>query len=116
MNGYLHHAENGQTQTVLRCLNILLLCAIFLGINSCSGGYQQSSLHPTDVKSVRLEMFDNRSFRRNMEYALSDALAKRIESETPYKVITNADVADTVISGQITMITETLLSTELETG
>jgi hypothetical protein len=51
-----------------------------------------------------------------MEYTLSDALAKRIEAETPYKVITNADVADTVISGQITEITETLLSTELETG
>jgi hypothetical protein len=61
-------------------------------------------------------MFDNRDFRRNVEYYLTDALAKRIEAETPYKLITSADAADTVLSGQIVQISEMILITERETG
>lgn len=61
-------------------------------------------------------MFDNQTFRRGIEYELSDAISKRIESETPYKIVTNRDRADTIISGQIVSIGETALSIERETG
>jgi len=61
-------------------------------------------------------MFDNRSFRRGVEYELSDALAKRIEAETPYKIISSRDRADTVISGQIVQITESVLTRERQIG
>lgn len=92
-----------------------LLCLTLAG---CAGmfGYSDESLFPKDVKSVRLEMFDNQTFRRGTEYDLSDALAKRIESETPYKIVTSADRADTVISGRITSIGEAGLSIERELG
>ncbi len=63
-----------------------------------------------------MEMFDSRSFRRGVEYELSDALAKRIEAETPYKIISSRDRADTVISGQILSIGESWVSTEREVG
>jgi hypothetical protein len=61
-------------------------------------------------------MFDNQTFRRGAEYELSDSLSKRIEVETPYKIVSNRDLADTVISGQIVSIGELALSTERETG
>jgi hypothetical protein len=80
------------------------------------GGYSNESIFPKDVSSVCLEMFDNQSFRRGVEYDLSDALAKRIEAATPYKIISNKDRADTVISGQIVQIGELVLSVERETG
>jgi hypothetical protein len=51
-----------------------------------------------------------------VEYELSDALAKRIELETPYKIISSPDRADTVISGQIISIGEFALSIERELG
>ncbi len=63
-----------------------------------------------------MEMFDSRSFRRGVEYELSDALAKRIEAETPYKIISSRDRADTIISGQILSIGESWVSTEREVG
>lgn len=79
-------------------------------------GYSSESLFPEDVGSIYVQMFDNRSFRRGVEYELSDALAKRIEAETPYKIISSRDRADTVISGQIVQITESVLSSERQIG
>ncbi|MBN2315699.1 MAG: hypothetical protein JXM79_17355 [Sedimentisphaerales bacterium] len=94
------------------------LCLSGLALSGCDGtlGYSNESLFPENVHSVCLKMFDNQSFRRGVEYELSDALAKRIEVETPYKIISNADRADTVMSGQIISITEFALSTDREIG
>jgi hypothetical protein len=94
------------------------LCLFCLGLSGCDGmmGYSNESLYPKNVNSVCLKMFDNQSFRRGVEYDLSDALAKRIELETPYKIVSDADRADTVMSGQIMSISEFALSTDREIG
>jgi hypothetical protein len=102
-------------QAVLLCL---CLCAYCLILNGCTAmsGYSNESLFPEDVKSVCLKMFDNQTFRRGVEYELSDSLAKRIEAHTPYKIISDPDRADSIISGQIVSMGERPLSTERETG
>jgi hypothetical protein len=79
-------------------------------------GYSNESMFPEDVRSVCLEMFDNQTFRRGVEYELSDALAKRIEVDTPYKIVSDTDRADSVISGQIVSIGELALSTDRDIG
>ncbi len=96
----------------------ILIAAACLGLCGCAelSGYSNESLFPQDVDSICLEMFDNQTFRRGTEYELSDALSKRIEVETPYKIVSSRDRADTVISGQIVSIAEFALSTERETG
>ena len=78
------------------------------------GGYSNETLFPNDVRSVRVEMFDNRSFRRGVEYELTDALAKRIEAQTPYKIVSSSDRTDSVISGQLVSISESALTIERE--
>ena len=101
---------------VLLCSYALMLFILaFCGCAEMSG-YSNESLFPKDVSSVCLEMFDNQSFRRGVEYKLSDALTKRIEAATPYKIISSKDRADTVISGQIVQVSELVLSVERETG
>ncbi|MGB2864095.1 MAG: LptE family protein, partial [Sedimentisphaerales bacterium] len=97
---------------------VLCFCVLCLGLCGCAGmaGYSNQSLFPEDVRSVCLEMFDNQTFRRGVEYELSDALAKRIEVDTPYKIVSDSDRADTVISGQIVSIGEFSLSTDRELG
>jgi hypothetical protein len=94
---------------------LTLLSLILCGC-AAMRGYSNESLYPEDVKSVCLEMFDNQSFWRGIEYELSDALSKRIEAETPYKIVSSPDRADTVISGRIVSIGEIALSIERETG
>ncbi len=99
-------------------LVILCSCLLSLSFCGCGGlaGYSNESLFPKNIESVRLEMFDNQTFRRGVEYELSDALAKRIEVDTPYKIVTDADRADTVIGGQIMRIEELALSVDRELG
>lgn len=104
-----------------KCLLTLVIvcsCAFCLGFYGCDGmaGYSNESLFPEDIRSVCLEMFDNQTFRRGVEYELSDALAKRIEVDTPYKIVSDSDRADTVMSGQIVSIGEMALSIDREVG
>jgi hypothetical protein len=96
----------------------MYLGAFCAGLCGCAemAGYSDESLFPRDVSTVCLKMFDNQSFRRGVEYELSDALAKRIEVETPYKIVSDPDRADTVISGQIVSIGELALSTDRDIG
>jgi hypothetical protein len=94
---------------------LCLLSAVLCLLTGCSG-YGNASLYPQGVGTVYVEMFDNQSFRRGIEYELTDALAKRIEAQTPYKIVTSRDRADTLISGQITQANESVLTTERQIG
>jgi len=99
---------------------VFFLLVVALGLSLCgctqTSGYSGKSLFPQDVSTIYLEMFDNQSFRRGIEYELSDALAKRIEAQTPYKIVTSRDRADTIMSGRITQAGESVLTTERQTG
>lgn len=92
-----------------------LLVCICLGIAGC-GGYSNEWFYPENVTSVYVEMFDSKSFRRGHEYVLTDAICKRIEAQTPYKIVSDRDAADTVLSGQITSIGSSVLAGERYTG
>jgi len=81
-----------------------------------STGYTNASFYPDDVQSVYVEMFDNRSFRRGTEFTFSNALAKRIEAQTPYKIVSDRDRADSVISGQLVAVGESILTLERDLG
>lgn len=111
--------ETGAMKPTYRAVVLLAsIAAGWLGLCSCSqiGGYSNESLFPEDFSSVCLEMFDNQTFRRGVEYKLSDALSKRIETDTPYKIVSDRDRADTVMSGRITSISELVLTPERQTG
>jgi|GEM_PF-142655 len=107
-----------------RALNLFRISAgpailgFVLATSGCSGstGYSNASLYPDNVESVYLEMFDNRSFRRGTEFTFSNALAKRIEAQTPYKIVSDRDRADSVMSGQLVAVGESILTLERELG
>jgi len=97
---------------------IVLLASVCTGIFGCNGmvGYSNESLYTDEVRSVYLEMFDSESFRRGVEYDLTDAIGKRLEAESPYKIVSSRDRADTVLSGKIKSIGLSRYVTERETG
>jgi len=123
-------AENSKRALIRRQRLVLWILGLFrisavpavscfvLGAGGCgaSTGYTNASLFPKEVNSVYLEMFDNRSFRRGIEFTLSDALAKRIEVDTPYKIVSNRDRADSVMSGQVVLAGESILTIERDLG
>jgi hypothetical protein len=66
-------------------------------------GYSNSWLQRQDVNTVYVEMFENSDFRRGYEYTLTDAVCKRIEAQTPYKIVSDRNVADTILSGTVSV-------------
>jgi hypothetical protein len=93
----------------------LLVVSLLAGLTGC-GGYSNETLFPNDIQSICIDMFDNRSFRRDVEYTLSDALVKRVASQTPYRIVSDKDRADSVMSGQIVSIGQSVLTVEREIG
>ena len=64
-------------------------------------GYQWRSLYREDVKTVAVPIFQNRSFRRGVEFSLTKSIANHLEATTPYKVAPR-ERADTILEGEIT--------------
>jgi hypothetical protein len=95
---------------------VVLSVMFFAGCGKSVNGYSNDWLYPSNIETVYVEMFDNESFRRGLEYELTDSLAKRIEAETPYKIVSDRDIADSVISGKVVSLTNKVLSMERQTG
>ncbi len=110
--------EKGNHKGTRKVVFVILICLTTFAFCGCSwiSNYSTDSLYPEGVRSVFVEIFDNESFRRGVEYELSEALSKRIEAEAGYKVISSRDRADTVISGKIVSVLESAPTVERETG
>lgn len=70
------------------------------GLLATGCGYSNESLHRESVRTVYVDMFQSKEFRRGIEFQLTEALRKEIDRSTPYR---NApkNRADTVIEGEI---------------
>ncbi len=79
----------------------LVACAVSVCGGGCAG-YQigAQSLYPAHIHTVYVPIFESSSFRRNLGEQLTEAVQKRIEATTPYKVVGRSD-ADSVLSGRI---------------
>jgi hypothetical protein len=78
-------------------------------------GYAAVSPFPTSIESVAVPIVENDTFIRGIEFELTDALIKEIESRTPYKV-TGRDRADSILLGRITSVRLDQLSKSRLTG
>lgn len=92
------------------------IIAAAFAVSGCSDGYSNSWPYPEEVKTVYVEMFDSQSFRRDHEYVLTDAVCKRIEAQTPYKIVSDRDIADSLLTGRIENVYSATLTMERESG
>ncbi|MFM7134383.1 MAG: LptE family protein [Planctomycetota bacterium] len=80
-----------------------------------SEGYAAASPFPSKYRTIALPIFRNRSYQRNFEFDLAEALLKEVESSTPYRVVSEAS-ADTALRGTITAVDLVPLSKDPSTG
>uniref|UniRef100_A0A7C4QM13 LptE family protein n=1 Tax=Schlesneria paludicola TaxID=360056 RepID=A0A7C4QM13_9PLAN len=77
------------------------LPAVVLCAGSASGcGYMLGSAYGPQIRTVEVPIFQNDTFRRGIEYQLTEAVQKEIQNRTPYRLAKGAD-ADTRLSGRI---------------
>lgn len=113
--------KNNRIRIILTALGSLMI-ALTAGtlLTGCgqdgAGGYSNSWLYPEDVSTVYVEMFDSTSFRRGYEFVLTDAVCKRVETDTPYKIVSDRNLADTVLSGVMSGVGQSVLTRERYTG
>lgn len=77
---------------------VILVAAWGLMATGC--GYSTQRPFPTDIQTVHVEMFQSREFRRELEFQLTEALIKRIEMDTPYRIAPRR-TADVVLTGEV---------------
>ena len=92
------------------------MAVLAVGLAGC-GPYTMKNQYRTGIKTVFVEMWTRgpNVYRRGLEMRLTEAIQKRVELDTPYKV-TSKDRADTQLSGKILRISQRVLSKDPDTG
>lgn len=96
---------------------LLGLAIVVLALPACSGdgqlsvlGYSTKPLHDTQIRTVRVPIFENRTFRQGLEFDLTKEVCRQIEQKTPYKVVPKGQDADTELTGTITFANKFILN------
>jgi len=93
-------------------LSVILLAASAI----CGGcGYSSRRPFPDGISTVHVEMLHSQEFRRELEFELTEALIKRIEMDTPYRIADRAH-ADTIFTGEIYEVRLNVLGKRFDTG
>jgi len=81
-----------------------------LTLGGCAG-YRVGaySLYNDHIKTVYVPMFESESFRKDMAERLTEAVCKRIEERTPYKVV-GRPTADSVLQGKLISDSQAVLT------
>jgi hypothetical protein len=91
---------------------LLLLIAVAL----CTGcpGYSTRTVFRRDIRTIYVEVFDNRTFRRGLEVPLTRAIVAEIKLRTPL-AFAPRDEADSILSGELEEFRESsLVKTETD--
>jgi outer membrane lipopolysaccharide assembly protein LptE/RlpB len=96
-------------------LGCLLLAGALAALAGC--GYSSESLYPTQYKTVHVPIWTRGKdvYRREQEERLTEAIQKRIEGYTPYKLAKKGQ-ADTELTGSLDQINQRPLSINSDTG
>jgi hypothetical protein len=78
-------------------------------------GWSGASAWPEAYRSVAVPILQNRTYARQLDAQLTEALVKQIEATTPYKVM-GQGTADTILRGTITAVDLREISKSLVTG
>jgi hypothetical protein len=73
-------------------------------------GYTTKPNYDLGIRTVRVPIFKNVTFRREVEFQLTRAVIREIEAKTPYKVVSADCAADTELTGTIVSYNKNLIN------
>jgi outer membrane lipopolysaccharide assembly protein LptE/RlpB len=98
--------ENGFDKFMKR-YPVILLFPLALLLSGC--GYALGPQRLQGVSSVHVPVFESASFRRNLDYMLTEAVQREIRLRGAYR-LDDAETADTILKGRIVEIRKSQLS------
>ncbi|HUQ70106.1 MAG TPA: LptE family protein [Planctomycetaceae bacterium] len=84
----------------------MYILAILTTLSGC--GYMVGNAYGPEVRTIEVPIFKNDSFRRGIEYQLTEAVQKEIQTRTPFR-LAKGPGADTRLTGQIVDIRKDVL-------
>jgi hypothetical protein len=94
----------------------LIACGC-LALTSCGSegqftifGYTTKPNYDTSIHTVRVPIFKNNTFWRGLEFDLTRAVIREIESKTPFKVVGEGCTADTELTGTIVLFSKNIIN------
>lgn len=96
-------------------LSVLRAVWLITAATALAGGCGYSTRRPfrTDIQTVHVDMIHSKEFRRELEFRLTEALVKRIEMDTPYRIAGRRS-ADAVLTGEILSVENRNLGDSIE--
>lgn len=100
-----------------RLAGVALLTAAVLALPSCESdghfcvlGYTTRPNYDPNIHTVYVPIFKNKTIWRGLEFDLTKAVVREIESKTPFKVQSDCDKADTELLGTIVQFNKNILN------
>lgn len=91
----------GRAWCCLTVLAALLLAGCESGGHFTLLGYSTRPNYDGDIRTVYVPIFQNVTFRKGLEFQLTQAVVREMEAKTPYKVVSCRENADTELIGKI---------------
>ncbi len=91
---------------------LLLAMILLVGCGGC--GYSSGKLYRSGVRTVHVEIFESKEFRRDLEFALTEAVKKRIGTDTPYRLAAR-EQADTILKGEVLEVRQAAFARDFAT-
>ena len=76
--------------------------------------FRVTNANHDQIRTVSVDIFESKEFRRDLELQLTEALTKRIHADTPYR-LARKDYADTVLSGEINEVRQSTIGRDFRT-
>jgi hypothetical protein len=95
----------------------MMIAGVLLSCGACDGGghftilgYTTRPNYDTQIHTVRVPIFGNATFRRGLEFDLTQAVVREIEAKTPFKVVSGNCDADTELTGTIVSVNKNVIN------
>jgi hypothetical protein len=72
-------------------------------------GYSFRAPFDKSVRTVYVPVFRSQTYRRDLNYQMTELVMKEIEKRTPYKVVGSPEGADTILQGTVTFADKNVL-------
>jgi hypothetical protein len=106
-----------EDHAMIHVRRVVLLALTAAGLTGCQSGGHFSILGYTTrpnydegIRTVYVPVFENQTFYRHLEWSLTKAVIREVETKTPYKVVSDRCRADTELSGAIVTVTKNILN------
>ncbi len=86
---------------------LMCLMIVFAMISGC--GYSTKSLFDRNISSIYIPIFDNTTFRRDLEFDLTKAVKDEIMNRTSLRIV-QKESADTILHGSIVDVKENVVT------